>query len=133
MPDLTLTCNGNTLALPADLLWSDEYDWHPVVQTKTYTTTGALVLDVGTRQAGRPITLQGADNAAWLSRAMCDTLRAWAALAAPAMTLLLRGAVHVVAFDHEKTAFEARPVMQYAIGDEAADDWYVATLRLIEL
>lgn len=133
MPNLTLTCNGNTLALPADLLWADEYNWHPVQQQKTYTTTGALVLDIGTRQAGRPITLQGSDSSAWLSRAQCDTLRAWAALAAPAMTLLLRGAVRDVAFDHEKSAFEARPVFQFADGDEADDDWYVATLRLIEL
>lgn len=133
MPNLTLTCNGNTLALPADLLWADEYDWHPVQQQKTYTTTGALVLEVGTRQAGRPVTLQGSDTSAWLSRAACDTLRAWAALAAPAMTLALRGTVLDVAFDHEKTAFEARPVLQFANGDEAGDDWYVPTLRLIEL
>ncbi len=133
MTNLTLTCNGNTLTLPADLLWADEYDWHPVQQQKTYTTTGALVLEVGTRQAGRPVTLQGSDTSAWLSRAACDTLRAWAALAAPAMTLALRGTVLDVAFDHEKTAFAARPVLQFANGDEAADDWYVPTLRLIEL
>lgn len=133
MPNLTLTCNGNTLTLPADLLWADEYDWHPVQQQKTYTTTGALVLDIGTRLAGRPITLQGSDKSAWLSRAQCNTLRAWAALPAPAMTLLLRGAVMDVAFDHERTAFEAQPVMQFADGDEVDDDWYVATLRLIEL
>ncbi|MBE2261579.1 MAG: hypothetical protein IAE92_02485 [Burkholderiaceae bacterium] len=133
MSTLTLTCNGITLALPGDLLWADEYDWHPVQQSKTYTTTGALVLDVGVRQAGRPLTLNGADNAAWLTREQCETLRAWAALPAPAMTLELRGEVRAVAFDHDRTAFEARPVFQVADGDEEAADWYVPTLRLIEL
>ena len=130
---LDLTCNGVTLSLPADLLWADEFDWHPVTQTRTYTTTGAMVLDVGTRQAGRPVTLQGADSAAWLTRAQCNTLRAWAALPAPELALALRGVAMTVAFDHERSAFEARPVMQLATGDEADADWYVATLRLVEL
>lgn len=127
----TLTCNGVTATLPTDLHWSDEYDWSPVEQSRTYTTTGALIIDTGTRQAGRPITLAGSDDAAWMPRSLCDTLRAWAALAAPVLVLTYRGATYDVAFDHEKTPFEARPVFQFS--DPAADDWYVATLRLIEL
>ena len=128
---ITLTNAGTTATLPADLLWADEYDWHPVQQTRTYTTTGALLVEAGVKQAGRPITLQGDDTTAWITRAQCDVLRAWAALPAPELTLTLRGAARAVSFDHEKTAFEARPVMHVAEPTDA--DWYVPTLRLIEL
>ena len=128
---IQLTCNGVTITLPADLNWSDEYDWHPVLQESTYTTTGALIIDTGVKQAGRQITLQGGDDFAWMPRSQCDTLRALAALPLPTMVLVIRGATFDVAFDHSKTPFEAKPIMQFSDNDAA--DWYVPTLRLMEI
>lgn len=128
---IQLTCNGVTITLPADLNWSDEYDWHPVVQESVYTTTGALVIDTGVKQAGRQITLQGGEDFAWTPRSTCDTLRAWAALPLPTMVLVIKGATFDVAFDHSKIPFEAKPVMQFS--DNNSADWYVPTLRLMEI
>ena len=126
---ITLTYNAVTLTLPADLAWPDEYDWHPVVQSSQFTTTGALLVETAVKQAGRLITLAGAEDQAWVTRAQCDQLKAWAALPGIALSLLLRGVTYPVMFDHEKTGFEAHLVMFFE--DLQADDVYVPTLRFI--
>ena len=133
MPNIDLTYAGNTHPLPDRLIWADEYDWSPVEQTKTYTTTGALIIDTGIRQAGRPITLQGTESAAWITRALCDALRAWAALPGIEMSLTLRGQVHTVIFDQEKGAIEAKSLHLLLDSEHTADVLYLPTLRFIEV
>ena len=56
MTTITLARAGTTITLSDRLHWTDEFDWHPVEQASSYSTTGALLIDVATRQAGRPIT-----------------------------------------------------------------------------
>jgi hypothetical protein len=126
---ISLAYNAVTLTLPADLAWSDEYDWHPVVQSSQHTTTGALLVESAVKQAGQLITLAGADDQAWITRAQCDQLKAWAALPGVTLSLLLRGVTYPVMFDHEKTGFEAHLVMFFE--DLQADDVYVPILRFI--
>ncbi len=130
---ITLTHNTTTLTLPDALNWADEYAWSPVQQSKQYTTTGALLIEEATKQSGRPITLEGAADKTWCTRSTVDTLRTWAATINIVMTLVLRGVTRSVTFDHEKEALQGLPVMFYADGSIASDDWYYPTLRLIEL
>ena len=89
---ITLARNGVTLDLSDRLIWTDEYAWSPVATEVRWGTTGAVQIHVGTRQAGRPITLEGRDTKAWITRAVCDQLNAWAALPGAAFELTLRGA-----------------------------------------
>src|SRR5574338_1128201 len=77
---LTNLETGVALPLPDDLLWSDEHAWSPAVASTSYLITGALLIQSATRQAGRPITLVGAHDMAWVTRAMVELLRAWAAI-----------------------------------------------------
>lgn len=131
---ITLTYNGTTAHLSDRLAWVDEFDWSPVVQATAPSTTGALLVDVGVLQAGRPITLQGTDTQAWLTRALCATLQAWAALPAITLTLTLRGTPRQVIFDHARKGFEARPLWQLQDGEQgAANDVYLPTLRFLEV
>jgi hypothetical protein len=130
---LTHAASITTVTLPDALSWADEYSWSPVEQTKTYTTTGALLIEEGIKQAGRPITLEGAADRTWCTRALVDVLRGWAATPGVVLTLTLRGVAHQVTFDHEKGALQGLPVMFYADGAIASDDWYVPTLRFLEL
>ena len=65
MTDITLA----GITLPGDLVWSDEFQSWKVGQARKTSLTGALILHVGTLQAGRPITLetsQEGDN--WVAR-----------------------------------------------------------------
>lgn len=130
---LTHTPSSTTVTLPDALSWADEYTWSPVEQTKTYTTTGALLIEEGVKQAGRPITLEGSEDRTWCTRALVDQLQAWAATSAIVLTLTLRGLAHTVTFDHEKGALQGLPVLFYADGSIESTDWYVPTLRFLEL
>lgn len=131
---ITLTYNGTTAALSDRLAWVDEFDWTPVVQSTEPSTTGALLVDVGVLQAGRPITLQGTDTAAWVSRALCDTLQAWAALPGITLTLVVRGVSRQVIFDHARKGFEARPLRHLLDGEQGAtNDFYLPTFRFLEV
>lgn len=130
---ITLSDGAITLALDPDLLWEDEFVWAPVVQAVEYSVTGALVVDVGRRQTGRPVTLRAEDDSSgWMTRADMAQLQAWADVEGQQLTLMLRGAARTVLFrHHDGGPFEARPVVHFA--DPAPTDWVIATLRLITI
>ena len=73
---LTLTVGTTTLALPENLLWADELEWTPVVQTVTPTLTGALAVEEWPRPSGRPITYRGGAPWVRVTRTALLTLRA---------------------------------------------------------
>lgn len=84
------------LALPDGLIWTDEYAWTPVAQATTYTLTGALVVEDAEKQAGRPITLAGAqdgnDYSAWMTRTQLEALKTALDAAGATFTLTLHDA-----------------------------------------
>lgn len=129
---ITLNDGTTTLTLNPDLYWADENDWSPVQQSVETTITGALDVQVGVRLAGRPITLQPEnESSAWIPRSTVDTLRNWAAQPAKEMTLTLRGSARTVIFRHQDTALEAQPVVHWR--DVVSSDWYLCTLRFMEV
>lgn len=129
----TLSTTGPTptvvATLPRGMVWADELDWLATQQTAEYSTTGALLLDAGTRQAGRPITLAAADDAGWITRAALLSLRALDPLATYTLTLS-GGATHTVRFAPGGEPITAHPVGRPELPGAAT--YYVATLRLIE-
>lgn len=128
---ITLSRGGVTLTLPDALDWSDEWAWTPVEQSSERSVTGALIVDVGVKQGGRAITLEGSEDAAWIRRGDLLTLQQWAALPGEVLTLHLRGVDRPVIFDHERGAMEASPIVFFA--DPLDDDFYRVTLRFIEV
>ena len=128
--------NEVALLLPDDLLWSDEHAWSPAVAATSYLITGALLIQSATRQAGRPITLVGTPDMAWVTRATVEQLRAWAALAVSSTSgrfglTFVDGRSFTVAFRHTETAIEAEPVL--GIPARADTDFYRLTLRFLEI
>lgn len=117
MPAITLThptagpgATPLAVTLPEGLLWSDEYGWKSVEQSKEYTSTGALVLESWSKQAGRPLTLQGDQTRAWCERGLLATLRTWSAQPGQLFALAHAGTTYAVAWDHEQQAIEAQPL-----------------------
>lgn len=121
------------VTLPDALNWVDEFEWAPVEQTKTYTSTGALLIEEGVKQAGRPITLEGAEDRTWCTRSLVKQLHEWAATPGIVLSLTLRGDVRTVTFDHEKGALQGLPVIFYADGSVDDADLYVPSIRFLEL
>ncbi|WP_333873052.1 hypothetical protein [Methylobacter sp.] len=120
----------DAIELPEDLIWSDEFAWNPVQRTKSYTLTGALVLETGVKQAGRPITLVGGADAAWIDRTTLTALQTKLATD-ETMTLTLNDArVFSVVFESDQP-IEATPVIDYST--PAGTDWYSLTLKLMQV
>lgn len=107
------------LTLPPDLLWTDEYGWKRVEQSKEYTSTGALHIESWARQAGRPMTLQGTQQRAWCARGDLATLRTWADQPGLVLSVNHRGTAYTVAFDHEQQAIEAEPLSELLQGGQS--------------
>lgn len=130
---ITLTYNGTTATLSDRLQWSDEFDWSPVEQATAYSTTGALLVDVAVKQAGQPITLEGTDTNAWITRALCSTLQAWAKLPGIQLDLVLRGETHRVIFDQAKGGFSAQPIWKLLDGEITPELFYRPTFRFLKV
>jgi hypothetical protein len=123
----TLTHNTTTLALPADLLWEDEFAWRPVQETREYALHGALIVDRGIKLVGRPMTLAGSRDYAWVTRTAALQLHAWAQQPGLPLVLVYRSTSYQVAFDQDGPPLELTPRVDYA--NPAAGDWYVPVLR----
>lgn len=130
---ITLADGTTTIELHKDLLWNDEFQWNTVEQSEQRTITGALVISASDKIGGRPITLQPEDaSSAWMTRATVAALRNWAAVKGKVMTLTLHGTAYSVIFrSQDGVAVEAEPVAHYNDVDD--DDWYLVTLRFMEL
>ena len=65
-----------SIALPDDLHWTDEHQWSPVARSsEDYSLTGALLVEVSLKLAGRPITLSGGTDR-WISTTTLAALQA---------------------------------------------------------
>ena len=132
---ITLTNGGTTLSLPPDLIWADELTWSAVAQSTERGIFGTLIIDAMARNGGRPITLQGDGDSAWIDRGTLRTLGAWAQTPGLRMALDVRGEIFTVVFDHgpeeETRAIAMSAVIDYS--DKQDGDYYCSlALRLIE-
>ena len=107
----SLSDGTDTVALPAHLQWQDEA-WTPVAQSATRVFGGGLVVQATPLTGGRPITLVGAVDRAWLDAgddpddpdSPRTILLAWHAVAGQQLTLSgLRGlANQTIIYRHEE-------------------------------
>jgi len=128
----TISDGTITVTLPDDMFWTDEHSWTPVEQTVSTSITGAAIVDIGTRTAGRPITLVSDEGHAWLPYSAVTQLKTWANTAGKTLTLSLRNANFTVMFRHqEKPAVDVAAVVDYNTPD--AQDWFFGTLKFMEM
>ncbi len=131
MSTITLSDGTTTLDL-GDMRWLDRL-WSPVRHASVPSLTGALLLDVATLQAGRPITLQGGEGYGWLTGAQLEQLLAWAALPEAFLTLSLDGQSREVVFDHAgEGAIRGEPLFPAIVDPDEAQDQHLLTLRFVE-
>ncbi|MEO5811545.1 MAG: hypothetical protein ABIU96_03915 [Rhodanobacter sp.] len=121
------------VTLPPDLQWSDEFAWVALGMTAKVSLTGAEIVQSGSLQASRPITLQGGQDFAWLDYVTVEALRTLASAAGATYTLTLPDArTFTVRFRGEDTPVEATPVMHRASPDTGVRNalQYVPIIRL---
>lgn len=126
---------GAVILLDDELYPTDEHNWSPVVSTSSYSLTGALIIQQGVRQAGRPFTLQSQSDMGFLTRQTVNQLRAECAKVETAFWLDYIADSSVkrvkVMFDHGKNPIEASPVKGFI--SPRPDDDFLVTLRFIEV
>jgi hypothetical protein len=126
-----LTHTLGAISLPADVWWSDEFDWSALEQTAEYSITGALIVDQGVRLAGRQITLASADRGGWVPRSTVLALQAQRAAIGTSYTLTLAdGRIYTVIHDAARQ-MQAAPVRPAY--DMTDDTQYRVTIPLIEI
>ncbi len=122
----------NTIQLPGDMVWEDEFEWTPVVHDTGYSCSGALLIEASTMLAGRPITLRSGEDFALVTRAVVLQLQTLLDAGDDDMILILHdGREFTVKFRRTETAMGADP--EYPLAPPADDDLYNLTLRLIEV
>lgn len=119
----------DNLTLPTDLLWTDEFDWTPIEQSRSYSVTGALIIQTGTKQAGRPITLSGDANSGLISRADLATLQSKLTTNTALVLTLNDARTFNVTFDHSKNPIEAKAWIDYSTPDST--DFYTLKISFI--
>lgn len=121
----------DTLTLPDDLLWINEFQWNPVEQSQERTLTGALLVHEQGKQYGRSIELSGGQDAGWVSRSTVTSLLTLSETAHQIMTLTLPDLRQFsVIFDRSSgSPVEAQQILPFAFPDD--DYQYSLTLKLL--
>jgi hypothetical protein len=118
------------LALPDDLLWTDEWTASSVTQTVRRTLEGGLIVAYRRLRGGRPITLESSPETGWLTRDLVEALAPRAASPGAIYPLQWRGTTWTVMFrHHEPPAFDATPLLPRV--NPSPEDFYRATLKLM--
>ena len=120
----------DAISLPDDLIWVDEYSWTSVVQSQKRSLSGALIIQENTQTAGRPITLTGDADSAWITKATLDLIKAKNDTADLDMTLDYHGIQYTVRFDRSSgSPLDVSQIFQLA--NPNSDHIYSITLKLI--
>ncbi len=120
------------IPLPADLEWQDEYSQSLVKSTSRHGMTGALIIQQGLAQSGRPMTLFGGPSGSWIKKSTLDLLRAKVETPSLEMTLDYKGTSMQVMFSRDtQSPVNARTVSRTQ--DNDGDPLYTVIIKLIEV
>ncbi len=138
---ITLTVGSTVYQLGADLLWTDEYSWSPVAQSRQVSLGSSLIVQTMTAAAGRPMTLEGGDRFGWIKRALVDQLFGLVAADQAGVLQLNDGRSFNVQWlqpdgnnvgqASSSPPFKATPVVD--LSDPSDDDNYIPTLRFYQV
>jgi hypothetical protein len=122
----------DTVTLPEDLLWANEFEWNQNIQSQNRTLSGAMDIQTASHLYGRPIRLQGGTDGGWITRATALAIRALETDSSAILTLtgLLDQGPLAVIFDRGNgAAFESQMIMRYS--DPDSQTFYSCALRLL--
>ncbi|MDH1276153.1 hypothetical protein N5B92_00645 [Acinetobacter johnsonii] len=131
---LTRKSTGETIQLEDGFFWSDE-NWSEIEQNQEYAISGALIIQEGRKQAGRPITLQPANKSkGWIKLSDLNELRLWQNLQEQ-FTLQFEWPhdqrVFNVIWNHKDGALESSTVK--GTPATSLDTYFNVTMRFIEV
>lgn len=129
---LTRTDTQDTIKLHPQFVWTDEFDWQALAQSSpVYSLTGAMVIQQGTKKAGRSITLNGDDTRT--TRADLAALQAWADVPELELTLTHpKGKTYQVIFARPNIT-DIKFIKQHKPEDDEDDDKCTLNLHFLTI
>jgi hypothetical protein len=122
----------DSIQLPDDLEWVDEFSWSYVKNTYKTTIGGTIIVEERQLINGRPITLSGTDRYGVATRSVVESLYAKANTIGDVMILTLHdNRAFSVIFDRAQQPLTAIPID--VAPAPIAGTLYQITLRLIEV
>lgn len=123
----------DAITLPADLIWTNEYDWSKVTQDVKKSLTGALIIQESSQSKGRLITLTGGTDFAWITKATLDLIQAEIDTIDNQMTLTIHDQAFTVIFirSGNTSPMVAKQIQELSNPD--ATDNYSITLNFMEV
>ena len=120
----------DSLNLPNELAWIDEFEWNEAVGNVRYTLGRGLIRQVASTSGGRPITLSG--EQAWAKRTDIETLKGWAGNPVKEMSLTLHdGRIFTVCFRlWEPPVVSVEPVVNGLANPDGVSWYHLRTLKL---
>ena len=126
-----MTITLDTLTLPGELIWADEYTWGQVRSSVKRTVQGRVIVRENTvpGEAGRFITLES--NNAWIQQVDLKTLREWLDTPDKEMLLTLHDSrTFTCRFRHwDSPCIESSLLLPTAYNDD--NTYYKLTLKLM--
>lgn len=133
MPNIKV---NTTILLPADMYWSNEFNYSPMSATVKTGLRGAPIIQYGQKKTGaRPIVLESGRDVALLTRAQLELLESLANMFPPETfpLELADGRTFDVSFDYTaEKPIEVSGSVQPGKAP-AADDLFTVTLRFMEI
>jgi hypothetical protein len=121
----------DSLELPSELVWTDEYSWQKVRVAEKLSLTGVrhIFESILPTESGRPITLTGSFG--WIDKADVDTLYLWAQDLDKEMLLTMHDeTTHNVRFRHIEMPVVEVVLLVPDSSYPTDDTLYVLTLKL---
>lgn len=118
------------IALPNTLVFEDEFTRSSMRLQKDISLTGALIAEPSVLVSGRPITLRGGVNHAWVLRSLMVALRA-SANTPGEKGLHVHGTEYTVLWDHDRGAISVTQFKPYGVFHDAMK-YRNLILRLVE-
>lgn len=124
---------GQVINLPYDLYPIDDLNWSKVVSKTEYLLDGSLDIQQSVKQAGKPVTLQSADDLGLVTRQTVNELHRFCEL--PETTFEMSydkdGQTHTqtVVFDHSQQPIQARPAKDFNSPD--LNDYFSVVLKFL--
>lgn len=138
MITLTDLVTNEFIQISDDLMWVDEFEWNSLVSNKSYSLTGALIIQQSYRAKGRPITLKSsARDMGWVSRMNVEKLHDWSNIPNREFRISFGrvgdGREFKVMFDQaSESVVSASPVKEFP-SPLPTDPFYVNSIKLIEV
>ncbi len=123
----------DAIALPDDLIWTNEFNWQAVTQTQDISVSGSLIVQEGKQTAGRKIALKGGDDYAWIDRATLESIYAKVDTADNPMVLTYNGNTYNVVFDRLASGGAVEASTIKGCSDPDGTEFYKISLNFLEV